>query len=134
MRALLIGGNPKGHRIPFHARTRSGLVLRRLVAETHLDAKYLDLFPNPAAEKRGYVPDRVLWKVAFEGFDEGREIVALGRFVEVAIKRNRSHFPQALPHVIYLPHPASRRKGAIRRLRAGLLEIAQKTTCEPIEQ
>ena len=129
MKALLVGGNPKGHRIPFHPKTRSGVILRRLVEKTHLDAKYLNLFPNPAAEKRGYVPDRVLWRIAFEGFDEGREIVALGRIVEAAIKRNRPHFPQALPHIVYLPHPASRRRSAINRLRAGLLRIAQKTTC-----
>ena len=109
------------------------MVLRRLVEETELDAKYLDLFPNPSAEKRGYVPDRVLWKIAFEGFEEGREIVALGRFVEAAIKRNRSHFPQILPHIVYLPHPAYRNMETINRLWAGLLEIAQKTTCPNID-
>lgn len=130
MKALLVGGNPRGHRIPFHPKTRSGRILRRLVQETNLDVKYLNLFPNPNAEKRGYVPDKVLWKIAFEGFEEGRTVVALGRVVQAAIKRNHSHFPQALPPILYLPHPACRSKAAMRRLRAGLRAIAQKTRGE----
>lgn len=129
MKALLIGGNPKGHHIPFHPETRSGKILRNIVKEVGIDAKYLNLFPNPSAEERGYVPDRILWKIAFEGFEEGREIVALGRFVELAIRRNHPHFPQALPHIVYLPHPAARRKKARLKLRQGLISITRKQTC-----
>ncbi len=126
MKALLVGGNPEGYTQPFDERTRSGRVLRKIVREVGLDAMYLDLFPNPRDEQKGHVTNSKLWKITFEGFDNGREIVALGHFVVLAIKRNERHFPQILPHLVYLPHPACRNKAAIERLRTGLRTIAKQ--------
>ena len=107
MKLVLIGGNPKGHSIPFHPSTLSGKRLRNLLRDIGLLCDIADMTMNS-----NDIPTQNEIKNLIQMFKD-YQIVFLGRFVEKAL---RPYFPQG----VYLPHPASRRGSDLLRLREGL--------------
>lgn len=119
MKLVLIGGNPKGHSIPFHPSTRSGKRLRNLVNDIGLPCDIADMTMN-----ENDIPSSKEIKKLINQFSE-HQIIFLGRFVERALKQ---YFPKG----IYLPHPASRRASDLIRLREGLSSFTKgKTDSRP---
>lgn len=127
---LLIGGNPLGYREPFDERTKSGKVLRGLVAELGLSAKYFDLWKNPEQEADIYMDSDVLRRLI--GFQRaGWTLVALGSKVQSALRqynawKEEDLLPKPLKF-ISLPHPAARRRVDLQKLKRGLKRIAYKS-------
>ena len=119
---LLIGGNPKGFDEPFDEHTVSGRRLRALVKELGFDATYLDLWDNPSMEEKWpHVTEHKFWEI-YRQAEDGREVIALGLKVKRAIEESLLWFPVPYYPMVFLPHPASRRKGDLEKLRAGLKE------------
>ena len=103
----LIGGNPKGYNQPFHPDTLSGRRLRNILTDLKLHCKIVDMTKNF---------DDIPTEAEIEDLQkqlQGYKVIFLGRFVERQLKK---HFPNG----VYLPHPASRRKSDIIRLKQGL--------------
>jgi len=113
---ILIGGYPKGFAEPFHVKTRSGKILRKITDDLKISPIFFDLWNNKKEEnsrKLKLVTKKKLIK--FIGKDY--ILVALGRYIEkVLVGKNISCF--------YLPHPASRDKKYIYALKSGLAKIA----------
>lgn len=113
MKVVLIGGNPKGHNIPFHPSTVSGKRLRNMIAETGLSCELADM--TETLDDRP-TPDEIRkLKERYEGY----QVVFLGRFVQKAL---RNTFPDG----VYLPHPASRSDFYLIRLKNGLADLAKE--------
>jgi len=107
---VLIGGNPKGHSMPFDPETLSGNRLRQIVGKIGLECEIVDMTENP-----NDVPS---WKEvrSLKKRFRNHQVVFLGHFVE---KQLQSQFPSG----IYLPHPASRRKTDLAKLEQGLKRL-----------
>jgi len=107
--------------------THSGRILRRLVADAELDAKYTDLWETEAEERAGKISPEKLSELN-DAVYEGRQVVALGRWVHRCINSVDDHWFKDLiaPLVIYLPHPASRRRYDLVALSKGLVEIHRR--------
>lgn len=112
MKIVLVGGYPKGFDIPFHPKTASGRILRKIVSDLEIDAIYFDLWENKPEEDARKLKTNIKKELlSFES--EGHVLIALGRYIEKVLADNdiKSH---------YLPHPASRDKKYIDILRGGL--------------
>lgn len=114
MRVVLIGGNPKGYLQPFSWGTLSGRRLRNIIAEVGLDCEIIDMTQNrtdlPTAQEKEQLKRR---------FNNGHTIVVfLGRFVEKQLRG-------VLPHGFYLPHPASRRRADLEKLKQELAMLKE---------
>lgn len=112
MSVVLIGGNPKGYDRPFDPNTLSGKRLRKILRKLKFDVEIADMTKNIDD-----VPTREELTELYIKYKDYDKIVFLGRFVEKELRR---YFPNGL----YLPHPASRRDSDLKRLEAGLAEIA----------
>lgn len=117
MKVVLIGGNPKGHDIPFHPSTKSGRKLRHIIAKTGLSCELDDMTKNsndiPTFDEINDLKERY----------EEYQVVFLGRFVENALR-------DTFPNGIYLPHPASRRVTDLIRLTKGLADLTNHSATE----
>lgn len=112
---LLIGGYPKGYSIPFHPKTKSGKILRKFLYELNIEATPLNLWKNADEEKLKLISKKIISKIQTY-HKEGYSIVALGKYQEKALLMNYLD-------CLYLPHPASRRKIDLDKLKAGLLSL-----------
>ncbi|MEX2436795.1 MAG: hypothetical protein WD471_01365 [Candidatus Paceibacterota bacterium] len=112
MKLVLIGGYPKGFDEPFHIKTTSGRILRKIVDEVELDPIYFDLWSNKKEEDSRVISNKTKKKLK-EFESKGYTLVSLGRYIEKVLLDNKikSH---------YLPHPASRDKKYVDLLREGL--------------
>jgi len=114
MKIVLIGGNPKGFKIPFHPDTLSGNRLRNIISKTGLDCEIIDMTNNvndsPTKEEIEYLKKHY----------ENHKVVFLGRFVERALR-------DVFPNGKYLPHPASRRKSDLIHLEEGLRRLCHSS-------
>ncbi len=113
MKLILIGGYPKGFDEPFHPKTASGRILRKIVTELKLNPIYFDLWNTKQEEDSRKLSIKVK-KQLHEFEKEGYILISLGRYIEKVLLDNQinSH---------YLPHPASRDKKYIDLLRGGLI-------------
>ena len=112
---VLIGGNPKGHNIPFHPSTKSGKILRNIISKTGISCEIADMTENLNDE-----PTQIEINDLKERYC-GYQVVFLGRFVERKLK-------DSFPNGIYLPHPASRRRSDLLKLENGLKSLTKVNT------
>jgi len=114
-KVVLIGGHPKGYDKPFHIKTKSGKVLRKILNDLNINSEIFNLCRNQFEED-----SRVLSKykkVKIKKYaNEKYKVVALGRYIEKVIKDSGFNCE-------YLPHPASRDKKYINQLRNGLSKL-----------
>lgn len=115
---VLIGGYPKGHDRPFHPATVSGRRLRKLVNTIGLNAKFLDLWISEDEERRGKIDNLVL-AILNRYIKQRIRCFALGKWVHSRLAKQGIN-------ILYLPHPASRRKTDIETLEKRLRELAQE--------
>jgi len=113
MKVVLIGGNPKGHRIPFSSKTFSGRRLHKIIKKAGLTCEIVDMTSN--SNDVCSDEEKELLRKRFENC----QVIFLGRFVERQLR-------EIFPNGIYLPHPASRRRGNLERLENGLRNISEK--------
>ncbi|NPE26500.1 hypothetical protein HNV12_00675 [Methanococcoides sp. SA1] len=113
---LLIGGYPKGYNIPFHPKTRSGKILRKIISENKINAKLLNLWENQEEEKLAIISSKILETI--ENHRETHCIVALGRHQEKALLKHKTK-------CIYLPHPVSWQPNDRSKLIKGLKKLNQ---------
>lgn len=113
---ILIGGHPKGFEEPFHSKTKSGKVLRKILGEPQKEVFiFFDLWNNQEEQDIGVVDEKILNKL--KGFiKKGYKLIALGRFTEKALFENNIE-------CLYLPHPASRRNEDKIKLEKKLKEL-----------
>lgn len=112
---VLIGGHPKGYNVPFHPKTKSGRVLRKIIAETGSNPVLFNLWKNQKEEdsrKLGKKTKNELHYFSKSNF----KIIALGRYIEETLAKNGFSCG-------YLPHPASRNYKYIKTLKKGLTKI-----------
>ena len=118
VRILLLGGHPKGFATPFSPETLSGKRLRGFVSGLHFqDVHFDDLWFDKLSEDGGRISSQM------EAFlkcrvQEGFVILALGKRVQCALK---NHTKLAF---IALPHPATRRRTDLNKLKKGLKELS----------
>jgi len=110
MKVVLIGGNPKGHRIPFSSKTFSGRRLHKIIKKAGLTCEIVDMTSN--SNDVCSDEEKELLRKRFENC----QVVFLGRFVERQLR-------DVFPNGVYLPHPASRRKKDLERLEEGLKKL-----------
>jgi hypothetical protein len=109
---VLIGGHPKGYEEPFHIKTKSGRILRKITDELRLNPLFFDLWDNQAEEDSRTLKGDT--KKKLEEFTENKfVIIALGRYIEKVIIDSGYK-------CIYLPHPASRDAKYLKKLKCGL--------------
>jgi hypothetical protein len=120
LKVLLIGGYPKYSLEPFSELTVSGSRLRKMVDELGLEAEYFDLWKNRAEELDGTVSDETLNRLR-EFIAQGYTLVALGGWVQ---ERLRKYDPGR--KIVGLPHPASRRRVDLVRLKESLRLLRDK--------
>lgn len=126
MKALLVGGYPKGYLAPFSVMTISGRRIRKMVAEVGLDAKYLDLWEDEAGERKGELQYEAVYAIEQANLFDHRLVVALGKKVQQTIAPMKCYIG-----ILDLPHPAARRTSDLNALRDGLLTVAQsKSTAQ----
>lgn len=112
---VLIGGYPKGYDEPFHIKTKSGKVLRKIVSDLRIEPIYFDLWKDEEEENSRILNKNV--KKELSNFIENNYIlIALGRYIEKALVDNNCK-------CIYLPHPASRDIKYQKKLKDGLIKI-----------
>lgn len=117
MRLVLVGGNPKGHSVPFYEGTKSGKVLRHILDRHGIKPILFDLWLDAEEERKGELSVETLQKI--NGFIfAGDTVIALGT------RQYRKLHPY-FAKVQYLPHPASRRASDIRKLERGLNRFAK---------
>lgn len=112
MKIVLIGGYPKGFNEPFHPKTTSGRILRKIVGELELKPSYFDLWKNEQEECSRQLSAEIIIKL--KEFERKKyTLISLGRYIEKVLTDNKikSH---------YLPHPASRDKKYVELLKSGL--------------
>lgn len=112
-RLLLIGGYPKGYHVPFHPDTLSGKRLWKILNEYKGTIKLMDLWNNEREEQDGQVSYVVANEIGGHIWT-GWRVIALGRHVWNCLQKHSVD-------VEYLPHPASRRKKDLQKLKRGLL-------------
>ncbi|MEI6528543.1 MAG: hypothetical protein WCO10_02630 [bacterium] len=115
MNIVLIGGHPKGYEIPFHPKTRSGKIIRKLANEIGIEPEYFDLWDNQKEEDSRVLSSKTLKRLKKIQRDKTR-IIALGRYIEKVLIDNGYGCH-------YLPHPASRDKKYLEILKKGLIKI-----------
>ena len=99
---ILIGGHPKGFSEPFHIKTKSGKILRKILGEPQKKFfTFFDLWENQDEQDLGIIDKKVLDKLK-KFLKNEYKLIALGRFTEKALIENNIK-------CLYLPHPASRR-------------------------
>lgn len=112
---VLIGGYPKGYDEPFHIKTKSGKVLRKIVSDLKIEPIYFDLWKDEKEENSRILNKNV--KKELSNFIENNyTLIALGRYIEKALVDNNCE-------CIYLPHPASRDIKYKKKLKDGLIKI-----------
>lgn len=109
---MVVGGHPKGFKIPFDKKTRSGKILRTMIEKHALKIKIVDLWRNQYEEDNGFVRHVDFWKI----IESQYTIIALGKKVLSAFKKSGIK-------CYYLPHPASRRGIDLKRLEIGLCKF-----------
>lgn len=115
---VLIGGYPKGFSEPFHIKTKSGKILRKIADDLKICPIFFDLWNNQKEEDSRKLKPSV--KNKLDEFKRNNHIlIALGRYIEKAMNDNKYS-------CIYLPHPASRDKKYITVLKNGLAKISKK--------
>lgn len=133
MKTILIGGYPKGFDEPFHIKTTSGRILRKIVDEINAEK------PRVKSHKKGLFIDPIyfdLWKTKVEEdarkldpkikkqlqkfISDGYLLISLGKYIEKVLTDNGIISE-------YLPHPASRDKKYIDILKAGLKSKCHKS-------
>lgn len=113
---ILIGGHPKGFERPFHEKTKSGKILRKMIGEPIEDVfQFFDLWENQEQQDLGII-DKVIIKKLNKFIKNNFTLIALGRFTETALVENNIK-------CIYLPHPASRRQKDVFKLRDNLQKL-----------
>ena len=113
---ILIGGHPKGYEEPFHSKTKSGKILRKMIGEPRKGHfGFFDLWENQDEQDLGIVDEKII-KELKNFLKKKHKLIALGRFTEKALVENKIE-------CIYLPHPASRRQKDILKLRNSLLKL-----------
>ena len=112
MKIVLIGGYPKGYDEPFHIKTTSGRILRKIVKELKLEPIYCDLWNSKEEENSRRLDIKT--KNKLKRFKSGGyTLISLGKYIEKVLLDNNIVTE-------YLPHPASRDKKYIDILKAGL--------------
>ena len=112
---VLIGGYPKGYDEPFHIKTTSGRILRKIVDELKIDPIYFDLWNSKEEEDSRKLSSKTKKKlIEFE--QQNFVLISLGKYIEKVLSESniKTH---------YLPHPASRDKKYINILRSGLKSL-----------
>jgi hypothetical protein len=116
LKIVLIGGHPKGFDEPFHVKTKSGRILRKITDSLDFNPIFFDLWKDQKEED-----SRILKSFTKKKLDyfikNNYTLIALGRYIEKAIKGN--DYP-----CIYLPHPASRDAKYLNILKNKLFKIA----------
>lgn len=134
MKTILIGGYPKGFDEPFHIKTTSGRILRKIVAEINSEIKfdninknknrpelnpiYFDLWRTKEEEDARKL-DQKIKKQLQKFISDGHPLISLGKYIEKVLTDNGILSE-------YLPHPASRDKKYIDILRNGLKSKCHK--------
>ncbi|MEI6553510.1 MAG: hypothetical protein WCO09_02985 [bacterium] len=109
---VLIGGYPKGYKEPFHPKTTSGRILRKIVGELNIDPIYFDLWSSKEEEDSRKLSNKTKKKLV--EFEKGDFIlISLGKYIEKVLIENKIKSR-------YLPHPASRDKKYVEILKSGL--------------
>lgn len=109
---VLIGGYPKGFDEPFHLKTTSGRILRKIVEELQLKPTYFDLWNTKEEEDSRILSSKT--KKELEGFERKKYIlISLGKYIAKVLDNNQIKNN-------YLPHPASRDKKYLKILKEGL--------------
>lgn len=115
MKIVLIGGYPKGFSEPFHPKTTSGRILRKIVDELKINPVYFDLWNNKQEEDSRKLSNKT--KNNLLEFNKNQyTLISLGRYIEKVLTDNNINS-------IYLPHPASRDKKYVELLKSGLNDI-----------
>jgi len=113
---ILIGGHPKGFEEPFHPKTKSGKILRKMIGEPQKGLfSFFDLWENQEQQDLGIIDKEIVKKLNIF-LKKKYKLVALGRFTEKALVENKVE-------CIYLPHPASRRQKDIFSLEDSLKKL-----------
>ncbi len=113
---ILIGGHPKGFEEPFHLKTKSGKILRKILGEPKENIfAFFDLWENQDEQDLGIIDKKVLDKLK-KFLKNGYKLIALGRFTEKALLENKIE-------CLYLPHPASRRNEDKNKLEKSLKKL-----------
>jgi hypothetical protein len=106
---ILIGGHPKGFEEPFHSKTKSGRILRKMIGEPKEGLfVFFDLWKNQEQQDLGIVDKKIIKELKIF-LKKNNKLIALGRFTEKALFENKIE-------CIYLPHPASRRQKDVLKL------------------
>ena len=112
MKLVLIGGYPKGFNEPFHIKTTSGRILRKIVSDLKLDPIYFDLWETKEEEDSRKLDNKI--KNELKKFkSDGYILISLGKYIEKTVLDNSIDSQ-------YLPHPASRDKKYVDILKEGL--------------
>lgn len=110
---ILIGGHPKGFEEPFHSKTKSGKILRKMIGEPQTGLfSFFDLWENQEQQDLGIIDEKVIKELKIF-LKKKNKLIALGRFTEKALITNNIE-------CIYLPHPASRRQVDVLKLKKSL--------------
>ncbi len=115
MKIVLIGGHPKGFNIPFHVKTKSGKILRKITNELKLNPIFFDLWENQK-EENSRVITNLKNKKLVNFIKNDYSLIALGRYIEKAVV-NEGY------KCAYLPHPASRDTKYLKILKNGLAKL-----------
>lgn len=109
---VLIGGYPKGFKEPFHIKTKSGRILHKITDELEISPLLFDLWKNKEEENARTLTKATKSKLN-SYISDNYKLIALGRYIEKELVNNNFICE-------YLPHPASRDKKFIVRLKEGL--------------
>ncbi len=114
---ILIGGYPKGYNEPFHIKTKSGKILRKITEDLKICPTFFDLWDTQKEEESRKLKNSTKNKLS-KFIKNNCRLIALGRYIEKAVTNNGYK-------CTYLPHPASRDKKYVNILKKGLKEIAK---------
>ncbi len=118
MKLVLIGGYPKSFEEPFHIKTRSGRVLRKITDDLNIKPEFFDLWKNKKEEGARVLSNKTISRLK-KLITSDYKLVALGRYMEEALIKNNLVCE-------YLPHPASRDKKFLLQLQNGLRKYKVK--------
>jgi len=114
-KVVLIGGFPKGFDKPFHIKTKSGKVLRKILVELKINPNLFNLWKNQKEEDTRILSKYTKARLS-DFVDKKYTLIALGRYIEKVVKDNGYECD-------YLPHPASRDAKYIKVLEEGLSKL-----------
>ena len=112
---VLIGGYPKGYDEPFHSKTASGRIIRKIIDELKMDPIYFDLWSSKEEEDSRKLSNKTKKKI-LEFEQKSYTLISLGKYIEKVLIENGTKTQ-------YLPHPASRDKKYVDILRLGLKSL-----------